>query len=110
MTNRDIALEYLRCFCAGDIDGLEPLLATDLKLEGTLGSYESASEYLNSLRSDPPDRSEYSVSSVTEGEDSVAIFYEYQKPAGKLTIGQLFKIREGRIREVLLVFDGRGFS
>jgi ketosteroid isomerase-like protein len=54
MTNRDIALEYLRCFCAGDIDGLVPLLATDLSFKGTFHTYGSASEYVDSLRSDPP--------------------------------------------------------
>lgn len=103
-------MEYLRCFCAGDIDGLPPLLAADLMFSGTFHTYGSASEYLDSLRSDPPEKCKYKVLSITEGEDSVAVFYEYQKPDRVMRIAQLFKIRNHKINEVLLVFDGRGVA
>ena len=49
MTNREVAMKYLRCFCAGDIDGLIPLLAVGLNFIGTVHTYGSASEYLESL-------------------------------------------------------------
>ena len=110
MTNRDVAMEYLRCFCAGDIDGLSRLLAADLRFSGTFHTYASASEYLDSLRSDPPEKCEYKVLSVTEGEGAVAVFYEYQKPDRAMQIAQLFKIRDHKINEMLLIFDGRGFA
>jgi len=107
--NRDVALEYLRCFCAGNIDGLEPLLAANLTFEGTFHSYGSATDYLDSLRSDPPEKCQYRVLSITESEDSVAIFYEYQKPDRNIKIAQLFRIRDTQIQDVLLIFDGTGF-
>lgn len=110
MTNREVVLEYLRCFCAADIDSLESLLAVDLDFSGTFHTYRSASAYLSSLRNDLPEKCEYKVLSVTENEDSVAVFYEYQKPDRVMKIAQLFKIRNHKIREVLLVFDGRGFA
>ena len=110
MSNRDVAMEYLRCFCAGDIDGLEPLLATDLSFTGTFHTYGSASEYLNSLRRDPPEKCGYKVLSITENQHSVAVFYDYQKPNRVMQIAQLFKIKDQQIHEVLLVFDGRGFA
>lgn len=110
MTNRDVAMEYLRRFCAGDIDGLEPLLAANLSFAGTFQTYCSALEYLDSLRSNPPDRCGYKVLSVTENKDSVAVFYEYQKPEHVVRIAQLFGIRDQTIHDVLLVFDGRGFT
>lgn len=110
MTNREVAMEYLRCFCAGDIGGLLPLLAADLRFSGTFHDYGSASEYLDSLWSDPPEQCKYNVLSVTEGGDSVAVFYEYQKPNRVMKIAQLFKIRNHTIHEVLLVFDGRDFA
>lgn len=103
-------MEYLKCFCAGDIDGLGPLLAADLSFTGTFHTYGSASEYLCSLRSDPPEKCEYNVLSVTENKDSVAVFYEYQKPERLMQIAQLFKIRDHKIHEVLLVFDGRAIA
>lgn len=110
MTNRDIALEYLRCFCGGNIDGLSSLLAADLRFSGTFHDYYSASEYLDSLRNDPPEKTKYKVLSITEGDDSVAVFYEYQKPECVIQIAQLFKIRNCKINEILLVFDGRNFA
>jgi hypothetical protein len=110
MTNRDVALEYLRCFCNGNIDGLSPLLADRLRFLGTFHDYCSASEYLDSLRNDPPEKTKYKVLSITEGNDSVAVFYEYQKPEFVLQIAQLFKFKNCKINEILLVFDGRNFA
>jgi hypothetical protein len=110
MTNQEIAMAYLRCFCEGDVEGMEPLLAPDLRVTGTLHTFESRKEYLDSLREDPPEECGYNVLGVTENEDSVALFYEYQKPDGLVQIAQLFRVRNQRIHEMLLVFDGRGFT
>jgi len=110
MNNREIAIEYLRCFCAGETHGLESLLATDLSFVGTFHTYYSASEYLDSLRRDPPEECGFKILSVTEDENSVAIFYEYQKPERVMQIAQLFRIKNNLIKDVLLVFDGRGFD
>ena len=107
MTDREIALEYLRCFCAGDTERLKRLLAPDLKFEGTLYSFYSSEEYLASLRSNPPERCQYNVFSITENTGSVAVFYLYQKPRRVMRIAQLFKIADQQIYEILLVFDGR---
>ena len=109
MTNREVALEYLRCFCSGDVDGLEQLLAADLNFRGTFHEYFSSADYLADLRSAPLETCGYRIINVTEDVGSVAIFYDYEKPDKVMTIAQLFKVREGKISEVLLVFDGRGF-
>ena len=110
MTNREIALEYIRHFCAGDIEGLKPLLARNLKFSGTFHSFDSADEYLRSLKSDPPIKCQYRILSITENTDSVALFYEYEKPNGVMQIAQLFKMSKLQIDEILLVFDGRDNS
>ena len=109
MTNQEIAKKYLGCFCSGDIDAIEPLLAPNLSFIGTLHTYCSSAEYLDSLEKDPPERCEHKVLSVTENDDSVAVFYEYQKSDGPLLVAQLFKIKNQKIQEVILVFDSRGF-
>ena len=79
MTNQEIAKEYIKCFCDSDIDGLEPLLATDLKFIGTFYTYHSRAEYLEDLREDPPEKCGYKMLSMTENDDSIAVFYEYHK-------------------------------
>lgn len=94
MTNKEIAMEYLRCFCEGDIPGIEALLSNDLKFSGTFHSFNSAKEYINSLIKNPPEKSSYKILSITKNEDSVVIFYEYQKPQITLQIAQLFKFKQ----------------
>ena len=94
MTNLEVAMAYISCFCAGDIDGLEPILASDLSFIGTFHSYQSDIEYLDSLRADPPEKCGYQVLSVTENADSVAVFYDYIKTDRVIKIAQLFKIKD----------------
>ncbi len=108
MNNREIAIEYIKCFCAGETQGIESLFASDLNFVGTFNTYHSASEYLDSLRNDPPEKCKFNILSITEDENSVAIFYEYIKPDRTMQIAQLFRIKNNLIKDILLVFDGRG--
>ncbi len=110
MENREVAMEFLRCFCAGDINGLVPLLAEDLQFTGPFHHCSSSDAYLDSLKNDPPEQCGYRVFSVMEGGDSVSIYYDYEKSDGALTIAQLFTFKNQKIGEILLVFDGRGFA
>ena len=70
----------------------------------------SRSDYLDVLRSAPPASCRARVLSVTEGNDGIAVFWDYEKPGGTLTIAQLFGLRDGRISEIRLVFDTGGPS
>jgi hypothetical protein len=54
MSHRDLALDFLRRFAGGDVDGLEPLLAEDLRLNGPNLELESRTAYLEALRPPPP--------------------------------------------------------
>lgn len=110
MTNRQVAIEFLRCFCAGDLDGLASLLADDLQFNGPFHQFRSRAAYLDSLKKDPPEQCGYRVLSVTEGDDSVSVYYSYEKSDRSLTIAQLFRFKDQKICEILLVFDGRGFA
>lgn len=107
MTNRDIALEYLHCFCDSDIDGIEDLIADDMVFAGPLHTFSTAAEYLDSLRANPPENIEYDLLSVTESDDNVALFYVYHKPQLAMFIAQLFKFSEEKITAILAVFDSR---
>lgn len=110
MTDQDVVEAYLRCFCGGDVDGMAPLLASDLSFTGTLHSYRSAAEYLDDLRRDPPEPSVCRIASLTENSDSAAAFYEYGKADRTMWIAQLFTLEFRRIKRMLVVFDGRGFD
>ncbi len=107
MTNREQALEFVQRFAAGDIEGLEPLLAEDLHLAGPYLQVESRAAYVDALRREPPEPSSVRVLSVTDNGDTVVIFYEYEKRDNALTVAQLFRFTDQRISEIRLVFDGR---
>lgn len=110
MGNQDLAIDFLRRFCAGDVDGLRPLLTEDLKFHGPLMTSVGSAVYLKRLEDDPPQKNDFRVMHVSENGDSVSVFYEYLKDSGALTVAQLFKFRNGKISEILMVFDGRGFA
>lgn len=107
MKSKQLAIEFVKRFCEGDVEALEPLLADDFTLKGPLFQFESRAAYLDSLRSDQLERGSYRLPSVTESDDSVAVFYEYRKSEGAVTIAQLFRFKAQKISEILLVFDGR---
>jgi hypothetical protein len=88
MNHREQALEFLQRFAFGDINGLEPLLAEDLRLAGPYLRVESRAAYLEALRREPPEPCSIRVLSVTETDDTVAVFYEYEKRDTTLTIAQ----------------------
>ncbi len=110
MNNREVALEFLRCFCAGDVSGLTSILAEELRFRGPLYHFESREAFLNSLRDDPPQKCGYRILNITDGPDSISVYYDYLKPDGSITIAQLFGFKDGRISDILLVFDARGFA
>lgn len=107
-TPKELSLKFLDCFCSGDVDGLGSLLAEDLRFTGPFLRCESRSAYLDGLRADPPEAgASYTVISLLEHGDEAVLFYEYSKPGASLVIGQLNRCAEGKIREMLLVFDVR---
>jgi hypothetical protein len=107
VSNRDLAINYLQAFCAGNLSRLDSLLAEDLNFRGPFHTFRSASEYMDSLRCDPPDECGFEICSITENENTVAVFYEYKKPDRTVQIAQLFEFKEQRIKAILIIFDCR---
>jgi hypothetical protein len=110
MNNCDVAIEFVKCFCAGDVDALAPLLTPDVRFKGPFYEFGSADAYLDSLKNGPLEKCGYRVLSITESKDSVSIYYDYEKSDRTITIAQLFKFSNQKVQEILLVFDGRGFA
>jgi ketosteroid isomerase-like protein len=108
MTKREVVLEFLRCFCTGDIDALEPLLAEDLQFSGPYHHFGSRYAYVQSLKADPPEKCDHRVLSLAESGDDVCVFYDYEKSDQSITVAQLCRFKGRKIGEILLVFDARG--
>ncbi len=105
MTHRDLALEFIRRFAAGDVDALTPLLSADLQVIGPYLHATSRAAYLEALRRDPPLPYSVRILSVEDDGDTVAVSYEYLKSEEELRIAQVFRFVDGRIGEMRLVFD-----
>ena len=82
----------------------------DLQFNGPLYQFSSRDTYLDSLRDDPLEKCSHQVLSITENDDSVSVYYNYEKSERVITIAQLFRFKNGKISELLLVFDGRVFA
>ncbi len=104
---REVALDFVHRFCAGDVDGLASLLADDLRLRGPYLEIDSKKDYLAALSADPPEPTRYRLLSVTEDEGHVAIFYDYEKPDATTCVAQLLRVRDGLVSEIRVVFDTR---
>ena len=111
MTRCDASLEFLRAFCAGDIESLGALLTEDFQFEGPFHHSDSRNAYLRCLKEDPPEEAgDFDVLRVFEDGGEVCLFYEYSKPQGSVLIAQWNRFRGDKIAEMTLVFDGRAFA
>lgn len=104
MSPGDTALKYVRCFAAGDLEGLGSVLADPLRFTGPYLRVESKAAYLDALRVDPPEECDVVILSVTEEEGDVVVFYELRKPGGTVTVAQWFRVGAEGICESRLVF------
>ena len=59
--NSDVAIKFVKCFCAGDVDALTPLLPPDLKFGGPFYDFDSADAYFNSLKNGPLQKCGYQM-------------------------------------------------
>jgi hypothetical protein len=105
MTNGDVARIYLECFCNADVAGLREVLDPGLHFSGPLHQFESASDYLASLQETRLEKSSYELIESAESENGVLVFYQYIKPTSTVLVAQLFRLHEGKINEILVVFD-----
>ena len=103
----EIALNWIKFFCNGDINSLAELIAEDLKFKGPLFTFDSKEAYLEALYDDPPGKASCKIINITTNEDSVCVFYNYGKGDSHLTIAQHFKFLDNLIAEILIVFDTR---
>lgn len=105
LTPREIAVAFVRTFCEGDVEGLESLLHPDLQFVGPLLECSSRGEYLAGLRGATPEPCSFTLRSIVEEGDEVALLYDYEKASGAITIAQWCRFRDGVIADLRLVFD-----
>ncbi|MCG8361733.1 MAG: nuclear transport factor 2 family protein [Pseudanabaenales cyanobacterium] len=107
----DLAQKYMEIFFSGrDIADLSHLFSTDFTFSGPFYEFDSAADYLNSLKSDPPKNLHYKVIRAFENESLACLVYQFSKPGINIPMAQMFEVSNGKISKILLIFDTGAFA
>jgi len=110
-TPLDLATRYLEIFYSGkNLETLSDILSENFKFEGPLFQCDSREAYIESLKSEPPIDFTYSVKHSFENESSACIIYQFSKANISTPMAQHFKVVDGKISHILLIFDTREFE
>ena len=106
-----LANRYMEVFYGGEpIDNLTGLLSEKFSFEGPFHKFNSAFEYIESLKSDPPRESEYKIIETYENENSACLVYHFSKPGISTIMSQIFEVTNGKISKIILIFDTADFT
>ncbi len=102
----ELALKYMEIFFSGeDIEQLSHLFVEDLTFRGPLYEFNSAQDYINSLKSEPPRGFAYEIIGSFEDSSSARLVYRFTKPGVSTLMAQLFEVSDDKISKIVLVFD-----
>lgn len=111
MTPLTLAGRYMKIFFSGKhLEALSEILAEDLNFCGPFYRFDSARDYIESLKSDPPTDCHYKMIREFEDRASACLIYEFHKPGIRIPMAHLFETKNGKIHKMTLVFDTAGFS
>jgi len=111
MSALDLALRYMEIFYSGkELDRMEEILHDTLQFRGPLYQFDSAQEYIVSLKDDPPMDCSYRILHTFEKGDTVNLIYDFSKPGITTTMSQLFKVVDNKIAHIELIFDSAVFA
>jgi hypothetical protein len=106
----ELALKYMACFYGeAPLESMETLLAKNLRFKGPLYEFDSAKEYLESLKADPPTNATYNILETFESANSTCLIYEFSKPGVETLMAQTFEVNAGKITNIKLIFDTNAF-
>lgn len=110
MTPLELAKKYMDCvFKTGDLEELRSILSDELQFKGPFFNYNTADDYVNSLRNDPPKNFDYKILNSYADNSSACLIYRFSKPGVSTTMSQTFEALDGKISSILLIFDTRAF-
>jgi ketosteroid isomerase-like protein len=106
-----VAEEFFDAWTGKDFDGARALLHDDVSFEGPIDSFTDADTYLASLRQ---------LSGIVTGADKLKVFadgddvcviYDLKTaPVPRSRTCEWYRVRDGRIASVSVVFDARPFA
>jgi hypothetical protein len=107
----ELALKYMEIFYSGKkLERLADILAEDLLFTGPFYTFNSAEDYIKSLKNDPPKGMKYEIIKSFEDESSACLIYKFQKKNISTTMAQFFEVKDEKISKINLIFDTKAFA
>ncbi|MCO6490660.1 MAG: hypothetical protein J5I98_19750 [Phaeodactylibacter sp.] len=106
----ELAQKYLEIFYSGKNPGqLYGILADDLRFQGPFYHFSSARGYVERLKADPPVGCAFELLYVFHDDEKANLICRFRKGDVTTLMSQLFECGHGRIKRILLIFDGNAF-
>ena len=105
-STRDVVRGYYEAWTSRDLDRARGYLADDLDFQGSLRRYNSADDFIPALEQFLQILEEVRMlKELYEGEDAMMLYDCVTGAAGTIRTAEAFTVRDGKIREIKLVFD-----
>ena len=111
MSPLEIAKKYMESFYGeAPLDAMLPLLSENLIFKGPFVEFDTALEYFESLKENPPEGVSYKILNTFENENTVCMIYEFSKPGVITPMAQIFEVVDDKITNIRLIFDTNAFT
>jgi len=108
----DIVNGYKRALGQGDFAAARKHLADNLAFRGPFDAFDTPEPYLEALKKLHPIVKDVKVHKLFVDESDACLLYDMETStaAGTAFIAEWYKIRDGRIASIRVVFDARPFA
>lgn len=107
MNPTELAKIYMMSFFGKNpLEEMKSILAEDLIFTGPFYKYNTAEEYIQSLKENMPNvEISYKILQEYENENSCCIVYQTKKQGLEESMAQLFEVNENKITRIRLILD-----
>ena len=107
MDTRQLIESYHHAWTTGDITGARGCLADDLDFRGSIDTFSKADDFVAALAQFQCMLRSVTVLESFFSDAGAALLYDCDtaSPAGIIRTAEFFTVRNGKIREIRLVFD-----
>jgi SnoaL-like domain len=105
-STRDVVHGYYDAWTSRDLDRARGCLADDLEFQGSLQRFTRANDFIPALEQFLQILEDVRLlKELYEGDDAMMLYDCVAGPAGTIRTAEAFTVRDGRIRDIKLVFD-----
>ena len=104
---RSTVRDYFESWTRGDMAGARTRLADDLEFRGPIDRFDSADSFVGALAGFAGMLTRVELVQELYADDEAALLYDCvtASPAGTIRTAEFFRLRDGRIASIRLVFD-----